>query len=647
MNPRALFTSLSTILVVAIIAVAATFLTGKAPLLGLDLKGGVEVVLQPQTKHTNSTILNEAVDIINNRVNGYGISNAEVTKQGNDIVIELPGAKNDTQVLSELGQTAQLFFRPVECVIAPYVSPTTSTTKASTKTPTATTTTTAVPKAHSKGGTTTSSGAGKAKADAQPDAVAPRAQLDSAVRFVAAGVAAGSAGKTTTTAASTKAGSTTTTAKSGTGKSGTSGTTTKSGTSTKSGTTTKSGTSTTTVPSTTTTTTLADHICTLSATGQESYTPPHGDAHGLTPPDYDNPTSTVVLPYYYDYTSSGQYKTDDRYVLGPAQMTGGIVKSAAADLNSSTDEWEVDLNFTSKGSTQFNSYASAYYSCYEQDKSDPPYALECPPYGALQAIELDGVIQSAPTIQASSFDGAATISGSTTNPFTSAQAQSLANALNYGSLPVRLVPQTIDNVSPTIGTQSLRAGAVAGAVAVLLVILYLVIYYRALGFVVVLGICMSGALLYAITTLLSATSGLALTLSGVIGLIVSVGVTADSCVIYFERLKEDVRSGRTVRTSVERSFNRAFRTILAADFSSFIAALILYALTVGDVRGFAFFLGLATLLNIVTTYLFTRPLVILIGRRSLGEGGALGVGRGLGTRRIFGTAGAGGAGGGR
>jgi preprotein translocase subunit SecD len=150
--------------------------------------------------------------------------------------------------------------------------------------------------------------------------------------------------------------------------------------------------------------------------------------------------------------------------------------------------------------------------------------------------------------------------------------------------------------------------------------------------VVVIGICMSGAYIYAITTLLSATEHLALTLSGVIGLIVSVGVTADSCVVYFERLKEEIRTGRTVRTSVEKGFNRAFRTILAADFSSFIAALVLYTLTVGDVRGFAFFLGLATLLNVITTYFFTRPLVIMMGRRAaLGEGGILGVSRGLGA----------------
>jgi preprotein translocase subunit SecD len=619
-NPRTLVWSLVTILVVAVASLGATFAAGKTPLLGLDLKGGVEVVLQPESKNTSSTTLAEAVNIIDNRVNGYGISNAQVTKQGNDIVIELPGAKNDTQILAELGQTAQLFFRPVECIIAPFVRASSAAAKAPSKTTTATTA--PAHKAAAAAGSAGVAGSARERHPAQFDlvvrkaafaaftAVAQQARLDLAVHRASSAPKVAAGAKASPAAAKS---------------------------------------ATTTVPSTTTTTTLSQHVCGMTAAQQEAYVPPHGNAHGLTPPAWDDKHATVVLPYYSDFNKKGQYTLGDRYVLGPAQMTGEIVKTATAAINTSNDEWEVDLTFTGKGSTEFNNYAAAYYSCYKEDPSNPPFAVQCPPYGALQAVELDGVVESAPAIEASSFNGAATISGSTSNPFTAQEAQSLANALNYGSLPVRLVTQTISNVSPTIGTQSLRAGAVAGAVAVLLVIVYLVAYYRALGLVVVLGICMSGALLYAITTLLSATSGLALTLSGVIGLIVSVGVTADSCVVYFERLKEEIRSGRTVRTSVERGFSRAFRTILAADFSSFIGALILYALTVGDVRGFAFFLGLATLLNVVTTYFFTRPLVILVGRRSVGEGGALGVGRGLGAgRRVLqaGSLGAGGVGGG-
>jgi preprotein translocase subunit SecD len=588
-------------ILIAVLSVGATILTGKSPLLGLDLKGGVSVVEQPQGRVTPS-ILQEAVQVIDRRVDGIGVSNSNVTRQGNDIVIELPGAKNDTQVLKIVGQTAQLFFRPVECVIAPYAAPTPSTT---TKTPTATTTTTAPggkAKVQPKSTSTTAKAAkSSAGAGAQMTLTAADARLASADFAMAAGTS--TTAKTTSTTSGPSAKPTTTTTAPVTGTTATPG---------------KGTTTTPTTAPTTTTTSLASQICNLNSTQQQFYMPPHGDDRGVTPANWDNVGATVVLP---DYAGLAY----GRYVLGPAEMSGSIIKTAAANLNSQTDQWEVDITFTGKGSSLFNKYAAAHYACYEQNTSNPPYC-------ALQAIELDATVESDPAIEAASFNGGATINGSTANPFTATQAQNLALVLNYGSLPVRFVAQDISNVSPQIGTASLDAGGIAGAVAVLLVLIYLIIYYRALGLVVVIGICMSGAYIYAITTLLSETEHLALTLSGVIGLIVSVGVTADSCVVYFERLKEEIRIGRTVRTSVEKGFNRAFRTILAADFSSFIAALVLYTLTVGDVRGFAFFLGLATLLNVVTTYFFTRPLVIMMGRRAaLGEGGVLGVSRGLGA----------------
>jgi preprotein translocase subunit SecD len=507
-----------------------------------------------------------------------------VAVQGGDIVIELPGAKNDTQVLSFLGETAQLFFRPVDCIISPlYVPPATTAPKS---TPTGTTTTVpgkakAKSKVSSTGKTTTSK---PAKSAAGFAGHLPLAHLDA--RLASASVPVAAAAHPTSVPS------------------------------------TKGTVATTTVPKSTaaptTTTTTPANVCNASATAQAEYNPPNGNKDGVTPSQDDNASDTVVLPNYSGLSAG-------RYVLAPAEMSGNIVKTATADLDSQTDEWEVVLDFTSAGSTAFNKYAANHYKCYEEDTSNPPYC-------ALQAIELDGTVESAPSIDSNNFPGSAEISGSSSAPFTQAEAQSLAQALSYGSLPVRFVAQDIDNVSPQIGTDSLRAGAIAGGIAVLLVLIYLIIYYRALGLVVVLGIFVSGALLYAITTLLSYTDNLTLTLSGVIGLIVSVGVTADSCVVYFERLKEEIRAGRTVRTSVEKGFKRAFRTVLAADFSSFIGALILYALTVGDVRGFAFFLGLATLLNVITTYFFTRPLVVLIGRRSsVGDAGFLSVSRGLGA----------------
>jgi preprotein translocase subunit SecD len=573
-------------ILVAVLGVGACILTGKSPLLGLDLKGGVSVVEQPQGRVTPS-ILQEAVQVINRRVDGIGVSNSNVTRQGNDIVIELPGAKNDTQVLKIVGQTAQLFFRPVQCIIAPYQAATTSTT---TKTPTGSTTSTTRPgKTRTQPrttGTTAKGAKSAAGAGAEMTLTGADARLASADFPLAAGTST-TAKATSTTAPTSRTAPTTST----------------------------------TAPTTTTTASPASQICNLSSSEQPFYMPPHGDDQGVTPASWDSTGATVVLP---DYAGLAY----GRYVLGPAEMSGSIIKTAAANLNSQTDEWEVDITFTGAGSNLFNKYAANHYECYIQNKSNPPYC-------ALQAIELDATVESAPAIEAASFNGGATINGSTSDPFTATQAQNLALVLNYGSLPVRFVAQDISNVSPEIGTASLDAGGIAGAVAVLLVLIYLIIYYRALGLVVVIGICMSGAYIYAITTLLSETEHLALTLSGVIGLIVSVGVTADSCVVYFERLKEEIRIGRTVRTSVEKGFNRAFRTILAADFSSFIAALVLYTLTVGDVRGFAFFLGLATLLNVITTYFFTRPLVILMGRRAaLGEGRVLGVSRGLGAGAV-------------
>jgi preprotein translocase subunit SecD len=591
---RSLVYSFIAMVLIAVLSIGATVLTGKSPLLGLDLKGGVSVTERPEGA-VNSNILQEAVDIMDRRVNGTGVSNSSVTVQGSDIVIELPGAKNDTQVLSFLGETAQLFFRPVDCIIpALYVPPSTT----PSATPTGTTTTVpgakakAAAKAKSKtapGGSTSTSKPAKAAAGFVGHL--PLAHLDAHLASTSYPVAAAASH---TSVPSPKGASSST----------------------------SSTVASTTVPksaaATTTTTTTPANVCNASATAQAEYDPPNGNKYGVTPSQDDNANDTVVLPNYSGYAAG-------RYVLAPAEMSGNIVKSATADLDSQTDEWEVVLDFTGAGSTAFNKYAAAHYACYKQNESNPPYC-------ALQAIELDGTVESAPSIDSNNFPGSAQISGSSSAPFTQQEAQSLAQALSYGSLPVRFVAQDIDNISPQIGTDSLKAGAVAGGIAVLLVLIYLIIYYRALGLVVVIGIAVSGALLYSITTLLSYTDNLTLTLSGVIGLIVSVGVTADSCVVYFERLKEEIRAGRTVRTSVEKGFKRAFRTVLAADFSSFIGALILYALTVGDVRGFAFFLGLATLLNVVTTYFFTRPLVVLIGRRSsVGEAGFLSVSRGLGA----------------
>jgi preprotein translocase subunit SecD len=202
------------------------------------------------------------------------------------------------------------------------------------------------------------------------------------------------------------------------------------------------------------------------------------------------------------------------------------------------------------------------------------------------------------------------ISGS----FDEAEARDLAKILEFGAVPVKFSVATVQTVSPTLGKDSLRAAIISGLVGVLLVMLFFFFYYRLLTIVVVGGLSISGAFLWSIIAYLSKTNGLALTLSGVAGIIVSIGVTVDSYVVFFERLKDELVSGKTMRGAAQRSFASAWRTILAADTVSFIGAIILWKLTVGSVRGFAFFLGLSTLADVFVAYLFTRPAILLLAR---------------------------------
>lgn len=484
------------ILVVAFGALAATFVAGNSPELGLDLQGGASVVLQPPEGVDASGVLDQAIEVIRNRVDALGVAEPEIARQGNAVIVELPGVRDQRRALDVVGQTAELRFRPVLADLPPPGEE-----------PEATTTTTSTP--------------------------------------------------SSSTTASTAPGDTSTTA--------------------------------TTAPSTTTTT--APSAC--QPTGR----------------DDDKPENEVIL--------LGE-ETDDGpqpcYRLGPSTVRGTAVSDAKARVQDLGGTWSVDLTFTDRGSRAFDEAAA---------QCNPP-GEQCPT-GRL-AIELDGIVQSAPTIQQSEFGGKAQITGD----FSESEARNLALVLRYGSLPVQLEPQTVQTVSPSLGRDSLHAGLLAGAIGTVLVLAYMIFYYRALGIVVVLGLGVWAALQWSIISFLGRTSGLALSLAGVTGIIVSIGVTVDSYVVFFERLKDEVRAGRTVRASVERGFKRAFRTILIADTSAFMGAAVLYLLTVGPVRGFAFFLGLSTLLDVVVAWFFTRPLVALLGRRRTFTSSRLGVARGLG-----------------
>ena len=231
---------------------------------------------------------------------------------------------------------------------------------------------------------------------------------------------------------------------------------------------------------------------------------------------------------------------------------------------------------------------------------------ECP--SRQLAIELDGIIVSHPSVNTPTFSGNVQISGA----FTEGEAKNLARVLRSGSLPVRLEVVSTQTVSPSLGTDSLRAAVISGLVGVLLVLLFMLLYYRVLGLVVAVGITVTGAIVWSIVSILSRTSGLALSLSGIAGMIVAVGVTVDSYVVFFERLKDEVRNGRTLRNSARRGFAGAWHTIVVADLVSLLGALVLWYLTVGSVRNFAFFLGLSTLCDLGVSYFFTRPAVLLL-----------------------------------
>jgi preprotein translocase subunit SecD len=519
---RNLLVSVLAVVVIALGSFAAVFSAKWTPRLGLDLDGGLAVVYQT-SKSVSQSELQETVSILNSRVNGLGVSGAQVSSAGNnEISVSIPGVKNAAQVLAAIGNTAQLYFRPVECTTYPLsLNPATKATKTKKATP--------------------------AEKSISGNKTLP---------------ACGSSYQT--------------------------------------------------------------NLTNLAVTPNSSV---QGYSSANVPPDptfaqYTSTSSdvknyqhrTVLLPIL-----GPNLKQSLRYVLGPAQMTGTSVGSAVAQ-QSQTGQWEVNYSLKGgAGSTLWDTVARENFHL-------------------LLGVELDGVVQSAPIIQPTqgaftSFAGQGTISGGN---MTEADAKSLAQAMEFGSLPVRLKQLTTQTVSPTLGKSALKAGLGAGIVGLGLVLLYTLIYYRALGAVVISGLGLTALTLWAIISALGHSSfSPSFDLAGITGLIVSIGITVDSYIVYFERLKDETRAGRSIRTSVDRGFKSAWRTVWAADFVSLLAAVVLYVVAVGDVKGFAFFLGLSTILDMAVTWFYTRPLVILLGRSDrLTEGNRrFGIARGLAVAR--------------
>ena len=302
----------------------------------------------------------------------------------------------------------------------------------------------------------------------------------------------------------------------------------------------------------------------------------------------DAPTDTIVA-----CDRAGTAK----YILAPAEVLGRQISKASAGLDAqSGSAWYVSLTFNGEGTAAFGAITSRVTSL-----ASPLNQV---------AIVLDGLVVSAPRINEAIPSGSAQITGS----FTQLEAQDLANVLKYGALPLAFDRGEVQQVSPTLGADQLSAGLLAGGLGLGLVLLYSLLYYRGLGLVTVGSLAIAGSLVYLLFLLLGKWIGFTLTLAGIAGAIVAIGVTADSFIIYFERIRDEIREGRSLRTAVETGWSRARRTILVADFVSIIAAVLLYFFAVGGVRGFAFTLGRTTLVDLIVVFAFTKPIVTILAK---------------------------------
>ncbi len=293
-----------------------------------------------------------------------------------------------------------------------------------------------------------------------------------------------------------------------------------------------------------------------------------------------------------------------KYILAPAAVLGRQISKASAGIDTqSGSAWYVSLTFNGEGTKAFGSLTTSVTTLPE-------------PLNQV-AIVLDGLVVSSPRITEPIPSGNAQITGS----FTQLEAQDLANVLKYGALPLAFDRGEVQQVSPTLGADQLNAGLLAGGLGLGLVLLYSLLYYRGLGLVTVGSLIAAGSLVYLLFLLLGEWIGFTLTLAGIAGAIVAIGVTADSFIIYFERIRDEIREGRTLRMAVETGWQRARHTILVADFVSIIAAALLYFFAVGGVRGFAFTLGLTTLVDLVVVFVFTKPLVTILSRMNFYSSG--------------------------
>ncbi len=546
------------------------------PKLAIDLDGGTQIVLRPKLTAgaagaISQTNIDQAVEIIRQRVNGSGVSEAEVTTSGSgantNITVSLPG-KPDKKTENLVTQAAQLRFRAVLAAAAgaPQPDPTATPTDGASGTASPSASGTAAATA-SPSGSATQSGSATPGATLQPSPTAttssngravPRALLAATTSPPAGGTATDpSAGATTPAGADPSA----------------------------------------TAQPTPTDASDVNWIDEKLARDFEALdcSKPENLQGGAN----DDPKKPIV---------ACELDGTAKYVLGPAEVVGTDVTGATFGLEVNSQgvtgtAYEVNLSFTSEGAKKFGAVTTRLA------------ALE----GARNqfGIVLDGLVVSAPTTNEPITTGDARITGN----FTLETAQTLANQLKYGALPLSFDVTTKDTISATLGSEQLQRGLLAGLIGLLLVVVYSLLQYRALGLVTVASLVIAGAVTYGLVVLLGWRQGYRLSLPGVAGLIVAIGITADSFIVYFERIRDEVRDGRPLGAAVEAAWVRARRTIIASDAVSFLAAVVLYLLAVGGVRGFAFTLGLTTVVDLVVVWLFTHPMVAMLARtRFFGQG---------------------------
>ncbi|MDT0308796.1 protein translocase subunit SecD [Streptomyces sp. DSM 44917] len=559
---------------------AGMFASGHTqPRLGIDLAGGTSITLSAVAEEgeedaINPTNLNTAVNIIERRVNGLGVSEAEVQTQGDrNIIVNIPEGTDEQQAREQVGTTAELGFRPVLTMAAgtpaedtggegeeeqpseePTDEPTDEPTGEATEEPT-----------EEPSDEPSDEPTGDEGADSQ-SLPAPGAAGDSASTASYASYTSETEAPATEEPTEEPTDDSTEEPAEDSGDEGTEEEDAEQQAAD-----------------------LQARFDALDCSSEESRLEAGRAAAQASAED------TVPV-----CSSDGTVK----YMVGPVAVPGTDVSDASAVYDSQTGQgWVVQMEFNNSGADRFADITAELAT-----QVDPQNRF---------AIVLDGEAVSAPSVSERLGGGRAEISGS----FSQESAEDLANILRYGALPLSFEEASVSTVSPTLGGEQLRAGLIAGAIGLALVVIYMLTYYRGLSLIAVASLLVSAVLTYTIMSLLGPAIGFALNLPAVCGAIVAIGITADSFIVYFERIRDEVREGRTLRPAVERAWPRARRTILVSDFVSFLAAAVLFVVTVGKVQGFAFTLGLTTALDVVVVFLFTKPLMTLLARRKFFAGG--------------------------